>query len=245
LANISRLIMNFTIGGVLFIIPVYVQGVLGADPLTTGLTLIPMSVAIFIMSSAAGQLSTRIQPRYILVIGSVAAMCGSIYLSLIFTSYTTILDMVPGIFLLGVGMGIVFPQSANVIFSVARSEQQPDASGIMNTGINLGSSLGTAVLGVILILGSFSGLGLVFNNQTPVSTEEQIIGVHQFFEKLELEKPGDIDENQRIVPLQKVDTMKFAFNIITVVLFIGLIMSLFIPKKRKRRLDLGCVSSNI
>jgi hypothetical protein len=47
--------MNFTIGGVLFIIPVYVQGVLGADPLTTGLTLIPMSVAIFIMSSAAGQ----------------------------------------------------------------------------------------------------------------------------------------------------------------------------------------------
>ena len=245
LANISRLIMNFTIGGVLFIIPVYVQGVLGADPLTTGLTLIPMSVAIFIMSSAAGQLSTRIQPRYILAIGSVAAMAGSIYLSLIFTSYTTILDMVPGIFLLGVGMGIVFPQSANVIFSVARSEQQPDASGIMNTGINLGSSLGTAVLGVILILGSFSGLGLVFNNQTPVSTEEQIIGVHQFFEKLELENPGDIDEKRRIVPLQKVNTMKFAFNIITVVLFIGLIMSLFIPKKRKRNPDLGCASSNI
>ncbi len=79
-----------------------------------------MSVAIFIMSSAAGKLSTRIQPRYILAIGSVAAMAGSIYLSLIFTPYTTILDMVPGIFLLGVGMGIVFPQSANVIFSVAR-----------------------------------------------------------------------------------------------------------------------------
>ncbi len=66
----------------------------------------------------------------------------------------------------------------------------------MNTGINLGSSLGTAVLGVILILGSFSGIGLVFNNQTTVSTEEQIIGVHQFFEKLELENPGDIDEKQ-------------------------------------------------
>ena len=154
--------------------------------------------------------------------------------------------MVPGIFLLGVGMGIVFPQSANVIFSVARSEQQPDASGIMNTGINLGSSLGTAVLGVILILGSFSGLSLVFNNQTTVSNEEQIIGVHQFFEKLEIENPGDIDEKQRIVPYQKVETMKFAFNIITIVLFIGLIVSLFIPRqKRKRKPDLGCVSSNI
>ena len=166
LANIVRLLMNFTIGGVLFIIPVYVQGVLGANPLTTGLSLIPMSVAIFIMSSAAGKLSTRIQPRYILALGSLASMVGSVYISLIFTQYTTILDLVPGIFLLGVGMGIVFPHSANVIFSVARTDQQPDASGIMNTGINLGSSLGTAILGVILIIGSFSSMGLVFNNQT-------------------------------------------------------------------------------
>ncbi len=164
--------MNFTIGGVLFVIPVYIQGILGANPLTTGLTLIPMSIAIFIMSSSAGKLSTRIQPRNILVIGFLAAIIGSIYLSLIFNSYTNILDMIPGIFLLGVGIGMVFPHTANIIFSVSRHDPQPDASGIMNTGINLGSSLGTAVLGVILILGSFSGLGLVFNNQTTGPTEE-------------------------------------------------------------------------
>lgn len=212
LANIVRLLMNFTIGGVLFIIPVYVQSVLGADPLTTGLTLIPMSVAIFILSSAAGKLSTRIQPRYILALGSLASMAGSVYLSLIFTPNTTILDMVPGIFLLGVGMGIVFPHSANVIFSVARPDQQPDTSGIMNTGINLGSSLGTAVLGVILIIGSFSSMGLVFNNHTTSSSEEQIIGINQFFEKIEPNNPRYIDEKQIMASPQKVATMKFAFN---------------------------------
>ena len=195
MANIVRLLMNFTIGGVLFIIPVYVQGVLGADPLTTGLTLIPMSVAIFIMSSAAGKLSTRIQPRYILALGSLASMAGSIYLSLIFTPTTTIVDMIPGIFLLGMGMGIVFPHSANVIFSVARPDQQPDASGIMNTGINLGSSLGTAVLGVILIIGSFSSMSIVFNNQTTHSSEEQIIGIHQLFEH---NNPGNMNEKSDI-----------------------------------------------
>ncbi len=246
LANIVRLLMNFTIGGVLFIIPVYVQGVLGADPLTTGLSLIPMSVAIFIMSSAAGKLSTRIQPRYILALGSVASMAGSVYISLIFNQYTTILDLVPGIFLLGVGMGIVFPHSANVIFSVARTDQQPDASGIMNTGINLGSSLGTAVLGVILIVGSFSSLGLVFNNQTTAASEEQIIGVHQFFEKFNPRNHGDINENQRIVSVQKVDTMKFAFNIITIVLLIGFVSSLLIPpQKRKHKPTLVGVTSHI
>ena len=234
IANIVRLLMNFTIGGVLFIIPVYVQEVLGADPLTTGLTLIPMSLAIFIMSSAAGKLSTRIQPRYILALGSLASMAGSVYITLIFNQYTTILDIVPGIFLLGVGMGIVFPHSANVIFSVARTDQQPDASGIMNTGINLGSSLGTAVLGVILIVGSFSSMGLVFNNHTTSPSQEQIVGVHQFFEKIEPENFGDIDENQKLVSNQKVKTMKFAFNVITIVLIIGFISSLFIPPQKRK-----------
>ncbi len=246
LANIVRLLMNFTIGGVLFIIPVYVQEVLGANPLTTGLTLIPMSLAIFIMSTAAGKLSTRIQPRYILALGSLASMAGSVYITLIFNQYTTILDLVPGIFLLGVGMGIVFPHSANVIFSVARTDQQPDASGIMNTGINLGSSLGTAVLGVILIVGSFSSMGLVFNNPTTSSSQEQIVGVHQFFEKIEPEKYGDIDENQKLVSNQKVKTMKFAFNVITIVLLIGFISSLFIPpQKRKPKPTLVGVTTHI
>jgi EmrB/QacA subfamily drug resistance transporter len=246
LANIVRLLMNFTIGGVLFIIPVYVQGVLGADPLTTGLTLIPMSVAIFIMSSSAGKLSTLIQPRYILALGSLASMVGSVYLSLIFTPFTTILDMVPGIFLLGIGMGIVFPHSANVIFSVARSDQQPDASGIMNTGINLGSSLGTAVLGVILIIGSFSSMSIVFNNQTASSSEEQIIGINQLLEKIEPNNPGNINEKQIMASPQKVQTMKFAFNIITFILIIGFMSSLFIPpQKRKRKPTLVGVTSHI
>jgi EmrB/QacA subfamily drug resistance transporter len=245
LANISRLIMNFTIGGVLFVIPVYLQTVLGADPLTTGFALIPMSVAIFIMSSAAGKLSTRIQTRYILAIGSMAAMAGSIYLSLIFNPYTTILDMIPGILLLGVGMGIVFPHSANAIFSVARRDQQPDASGIMNTGINLGSSLGTAVLGLILILGSFGSFGLVLNNQTTISAPEHITGVQQLFGKLELQNPGNSKE-QKMLIYDKVNTMKLAFNVVSIILFIGLIMSLFIPpQKRKRKPSIGGVSTNI
>lgn len=245
LANITRFIMNFTIGGVLFIIPVYVQSDLGANPLTTGLTLIPMSVAIFIMSSMAGKLSKKIQPRYILAIGSLAAIAGSIYLTLIFNPYTTILDMVPGIFLLGIGMGIVFPHSANEIFFAARKDQQPDASGIMNTGINLGSSLGTAILGLILILGGFSSVGLAANTGQSGGVQENILGVHEFFEKFENEKPGYPDEKYTAVSNQKVNTMKTAFNLITLVLLISMIISLFIPRHKTKKEPGGCVSSNI
>jgi Na+/melibiose symporter-like transporter len=235
--------MNFTIGGVLFIIPVYVQSELGANPLTTGLTLIPMSVAIFVMSSMAGKLSKIIQPRYILAMGALAAIGGSVYLTLIFNPYTTIIDMVPGIFMLGVGMGIVFPHTANEIFFAARKEQQPDASGIMNTGINLGSSLGTAILGLILILGGFSSVGLATNTGQSTGVQDNILGVHELVGKFEHQSYPT--EKNMPVDIQKVNTMKTAFNLITIVLLVSLIISLFIPRhKTKKELD-GCVSSNI
>ncbi|WP_394294932.1 MFS transporter [Methanobacterium lacus] len=243
LANITRFIMNFTIGGVLFIIPVYVQSDLGANPLTTGLTLIPMSVAIFVMSSMAGKLSKIIQPRYILAIGALAAISGSVYLTLIFNPYTTIVDMVPGIFMLGVGMGIVFPHSANEIFFAAKKEQQPDASGIMNTGINLGSSLGTAILGLILILGGFSSVGLAANTGQSTGVQDNILGVHELVGKFEHQSYPT--EKNIPVDIQKVNTMKTAFNLITIVLLVSLIISLFIPRHKTKKEQGGCVSSNI
>lgn len=245
LANIARFIMNFTIGGVLFIIPVYVQSDLGANPLTTGLTLIPMSVAIFIMSSMAGKLSKRIQSRYILAIGSLASISGSVYLTLIFNPYTTIIDMVPGIFLLGVGMGIVFPHSANEIFFAAKKEQQPDASGIMNTGINLGSSLGTAILGLILILGGFSSVGLVANTGQSMGIQDNILGVHELVGKFENNNQSYAIEKNMPVSVQKVNTMKTAFNLITLVLLFSMIISLFIPRHKTKKEADGSVSSNI
>ncbi len=230
LGNITRLIMNFTIGGVVFVIPVYLQGVIGANPLITGLALIPMSIGIFVMSFTAGKVSSRFQARYILAVGFLAALIGSIYLSLIFSSQTTIIDILPGVLFLGIGMGIVFPHSANVIFAVARREQQPDASGVLNTGINLGSSLGTAVLGVILILGSFGTLATGAGYDLPAKYSGEQINNHGLFEKLDLNlkvtENGELSSNEK-----KSNSMRDAFNVVTAMLIVGLISSLLIPEK--------------
>lgn len=232
LGNMARLIMNFTIGGVIFVIPVFLQLVLGADPLTTGLSLIPMSLGIFILSFTAGKVSQLIQPRYILSLGFLASMAGSIYLSVIFSPYTTILDMMPGILLLGIGMGIVFPHSANVIFSVARQEQQPDASGVMNTGINLGSAMGTAVLGVILILGSFGSLAMGGGGYPSISHVKlsDVPGELGFGGSKAL---NEINVAPTPSNLKKISTVKYAFNVVTIVLLIGLLCSMFIPPPKR------------
>lgn len=229
-SNSARLIMNFIIGGLLFVIPVFIQLVLGVDPLTTGLALIPMSLGIFALSFTAGKVSSRFQARYILAVGFLAAMAGSIYLSLSFSTQTTILSMMPGILLLGIGMGLVFPHSANVIFAVARDDQQPDASGVMNTGINLGTALGTAVLGVILIIGGFSSLG--------VGQTDHAAGYQTQLKDI----PGELgigpNSFNAVAPtptnIKKINTMKFAFDVMTVILIVGLLCSLLIPVHKKR-----------
>lgn len=77
-------------------------------------------------------------------------------------------------------------------------------------------------------------LGMVFNQQSE-SVSEQVTGVDNFFEKLEIENSGNIDENQRNLNSNKTDTMKFAFNVISLVLFTGFVMSLLIPSKKKRK----------
>lgn len=228
MANIARLIMNFTIGGVVFVIPVYVQGVLGVNPLITGLALIPMSLGIFAMSFTAGKVSTRFQARYILAVGFLAALAGSIYLSLIFSPQTTILNILPGVLFLGIGMGIVFPHSANVIFNVARGEQQPDASGVLNTGVNLGSALGTAVLGVILILGSFGTLtaGPGYDLPAQYSSNQNNLEFNELNSVLGMDMPILTYSNDK-----KSNALKDAFNVVSVLLIVGLISSLLIPKR--------------
>ncbi|MGZ7108307.1 MAG: MFS transporter, partial [Methanobacterium sp.] len=230
------LIMNFTIGGVVFVIPVYLQGVIGANPLMTGLALIPMSVGIFVMSFTAGKVATRFQARYILAAGFLAALAGSIYLSFIFNPQTTILNILPGVLFLGIGMGIVFPHSANVIFNVARGEQQPDASGVLNTGVNLGSALGTAILGVILILGSFgtlsAGAGYDLHPNFP-EKHLNITAIDNY--NYNLAVTGVITNQDD----KKSNAMRDSFNVVSILLIVGLISSLLIPKKIHKPCEQG------
>ena len=60
---------------------------------------------------------------------------------------------------MGVGLGLSLGPLSNLILSLASDEQQADASGVMNTTTNLGNSLGTAVIGVLLLVSVYAALG--------------------------------------------------------------------------------------
>jgi EmrB/QacA subfamily drug resistance transporter len=189
LGNMTRIIISLISGGIIFIVPVFVQTVLGFSALTTGLLFAALAAPRFIMAYATGFLSKRFQPRYIISFGFLIALIGSIYLISTFSTHTTILQLVLGMASIGFGVGIIFPSSSYLLFTNISRDKQPDASAAMNTLNNLSTSMGTAILGLILLMGTYNALSV----------------------------------------LKLIGGITNAFYAIAIMLFIGIIISQFIP----------------
>ncbi|MGB9937484.1 MAG: MFS transporter [Methanobacterium sp.] len=233
--NISRLIMQLALAGSVFVLPVFLQLVTGANAFTTGLVLLPLTAGLLICSIATSKLAAYFEPKYIISAGFLVAFTGSLFLSTQFSLNTELWQIIPGTFLLGVGIGLSLPLSADVVLSSASQEKQSDASGIMSTFANLGSSMGTAVIGIILIIGIFSGLSSAVNQVYPGEfTKEEIQqNIGGWVQKMQTtDIPGLKSDKAssifKIVDLTITNAMKITFYFVSVIFLIGFITSLFI-----------------
>ncbi|MGB9200828.1 MFS transporter [Methanobacterium sp.] len=160
IGNIARFLLGLVTGGIRFIIPVFVQTVLGYSPITTGYTLVAMVIPMFLVTFTTGKVSVRFQPRYIISTGFILTLIGCIYLINVFRLHTSFIEIASGLALLGLGAGIISPHLSNLAFLCITQDKQPDASAIWNTNSNLNSSMGTAILGLILLMGTFNVLSV-------------------------------------------------------------------------------------
>jgi MFS family permease len=141
--------------GTFFVLPVYLQTVLGLDAFETGLRLLPMSATMLLAALAGPRIAARLSPRRVVQGGLVAlaiaafGLVGTVNVTLDSFAFSIAL----GVF--GIGVGLLASQLGNVIMSSVRSDQTNEAGGLQGTAQNLGASLGTALIGAIL-LGSLS-----------------------------------------------------------------------------------------
>ena len=143
--------------GTFFVLPVYLQVVLGLDALETGIRLLPMSITMLIAALAGPKLSARLAPRLVVQIGLAAmvvaalVLVGTIDVELNETGFKLSLA------LFGLGAGLLMSQLGNVIMSSAPPEKTNEAGGLQGTAQNLGASLGTALIGSVLLAGLLTG----------------------------------------------------------------------------------------
>jgi MFS family permease len=146
------------IGGMFFVIPIYLQYVLLKDAFDTGVKLAPMSIAMLIAAFSGPKLAVTQSPRRIVSTGLVLVIAGSL---LLMSTINPELDdtlFAVGMAIFGAGFGLVASQLGNVIMSAVGDADRGEAGGLQGTAQNIGSSIGVAMIGAILIASLSTGL---------------------------------------------------------------------------------------
>jgi MFS family permease len=144
---------NLVLMGIFFVVPLYLQLVLGLDALETGLKMLPTSITMFVTAAAGSRLSSRYPVRTITRAGlSITALA---CLALLATIKPDLGDLgfAVSMAILGIGMGLIASQLGLVVQSSVDASGRGEAGGLQYTGQQLGSSLGVALIGAIVLAG--------------------------------------------------------------------------------------------
>jgi EmrB/QacA subfamily drug resistance transporter len=137
------------LAGTLFFTTLYLQLVLGYSPLAVGLAFAPITLLILLISPRAGALITRFGSRRLLLIGFSLLAGGMLLLARVPTNGSYVRDVLPPLIVLAVGSGLAYaPTFAAGTTGVADNDQGL-VSGLLNSGQQLGTAVGVAVLGAL------------------------------------------------------------------------------------------------
>jgi Na+/melibiose symporter-like transporter len=167
--------------GTFFVLPVYLQVVLGLDAFETGKRLFPLSVALFVAALAGPRLAAGIAPKRVAQIGLVALAVASVVLLGTIDVELDEAEFALSLVLFGIGAGLLLSQLGNVIMSSVDPAKTNEAGGLQGTAQNLGASLGTALIGSVLIAALTSGFveRVQENPAVPADVRERVSQVEQ------------------------------------------------------------------
>jgi MFS family permease len=137
--------------GTSFVVSAYLQVVRGYNAIETGVIFTAATIGILVSSLAAERLAKRRPQRTLIVVGFIVTLCGIVLLLAMASSSPSAWAFAPGLLLIGLGVGVMLTPSVNLVQSSFPDELQGEISGLSRSVSNLGSSLGTAVAGTILV----------------------------------------------------------------------------------------------
>ncbi len=150
--GLSMFFAQFMIqAGAFFAVPLFLSVVLGLTALETGVRLVPLSIALLITAIGVPKLWPRADPRRIVRVGLLLMIAGIGFL---------VAGMDPGadaavltipLILMGLGLGALASQLGAVTVSAVSQKETAEVGGLQNTATNLGASMGTALIGSVLI----------------------------------------------------------------------------------------------
>jgi MFS family permease len=153
LALVTQNVQWAMLMGTSFVVSAYLQVVRHYNAVQTGVIFTAATVGILLSSLAAGRLVKYFQQRTLILAGFVITIAGILVLLVMVKGHPGAWYFAPGLFLIGVGVGVMLTPSVNVVQSAFPENLQGEISGLSRSVSNLGSSFGTAIAGTILVAG--------------------------------------------------------------------------------------------
>jgi MFS family permease len=139
--------------GTSFTVSAYLQVVRGYNAIETGAIFTAATAGILVSSLAAERLAKKYEQRTLIMAGFVGTIAGIAVLLALVAGSPSVWAFAPGLLLIGLGVGVMLTPSVNVVQSAFPENLQGEISGLSRSVSNLGSSLGTAIAGTILVAG--------------------------------------------------------------------------------------------
>lgn len=158
--SIAALVVSLGEFGLLYALPLFLQGGLGLSALDTGILIVWLALGTFLISARTPALTRRLGARNVVRLGLALEVIAILGLGLTISSETSTWVYAGWLFLYGTGVGMATAQLTSVILIDVPVEQSGQASGLQSTFRQVGSAIGIAVLGSLLV----TTLGSMFSS---------------------------------------------------------------------------------
>jgi EmrB/QacA subfamily drug resistance transporter len=148
--TLTSMTVGFAMTGMFIPLVIYIQSVIGLTPTMAGVLTAPMSLLAGIAAPFVGNLSDKINGKYLVLFGLGALAAGLGVIAIQATPTTGALSLIPALLLCGLGIGFIFSPMGNVTMGSVEPQLAGTASGIFNTSRQVGGVLGAAAIGVLL-----------------------------------------------------------------------------------------------
>jgi EmrB/QacA subfamily drug resistance transporter len=148
-ANGSMLFVGLAMFGTFFYVSLYLQNVLGYSPVEAGASFLPMTILIILIAPRAGALTDKVGSRW-LVGGGMTLLAGMLFYYTLLGAHESFWNLVPGLLLGGVGMGLTMTPTTAAAMSAVAVDKAGVGSAVLNSARQVGGSLGIAVMGSIV-----------------------------------------------------------------------------------------------
>ncbi len=226
--------------GIFFIMPIYLQNVLGYSAFQTGLLFLVSAGTIFVIGPITGFAASKFTPKWIVTAGMFILAAGVLILRSDISVGANVWTLAPGLLVFGIGMAMASAQLTNIVLSSVPHQLSGEASAINAMARQVGTSVGIAIIGMVLVGAITTGVQNNVRNDVrlPAPIKTKVIdtaGSANF-------QAGEGSQIAQNVPAEIANAIKFDINdaivsaskdavgVAVIFIVLGGIVSIFIKK---------------